>query len=54
MREEFNTYLVRSSVKLSDGSQVQSWGAFFWHYSGIEIHGMDGIRVLLGPIPVSE
>ena len=26
-----------------------TWGAFFWYYSGIGRHGIDGIRVLLGP-----
>ena len=28
--------------------------AFFWYYSGIEINGIDGIRVLLGHILFSE
>ena len=29
-------------------------GALFWYDSGIEIQGIDGIRVLLGPIQFSE
>ena len=29
-------------------------GAFFWDYSGKGILGIDGDRVLLGPIPFSE
>ena len=27
-------------------------GAFFWYYSGIGIHGIDGIRVLFGTYSV--
>ena len=35
-------------------SSSQTWGAFFWDYSGIGILGIDGICVLLGAIPFSE
>ena len=31
MKNEFNTYLISSYVKLSDGSQVQSWSGQSCH-----------------------
>ena len=35
-------------------SEKKMMGAFFWDYSGIELLGIEGIRVLLGAIPFWE
>ena len=34
--------------------RTETKGALFWYYSGKGIHGIDGIRILLGPIPFWE
>ena len=45
----FATKLLKNLIRF-----CASQRSFFWHYSGIGIHGISGIRVLLGPIPCSE
>ena len=47
-------YSYAMRLQINRPYRDQTKGAFFWDYSGIGIHRIDGICDLLGAIPFSE